>query len=70
MFSACLSPLHYTLAAAAAAAVAFSRARKRYQHLPEVEIVHTSLHIAHVDVEGEEVDGGQCPAREDFEEVG
>lgn len=38
--------------------------------IPEVQIVHAPLHIAHVDVERKQIHGCCCPARQDFEEVG
>ena len=38
--------------------------------LPEVQIIHASLDISHVDVKGEEVDGCKRSSRQDFVEVG
>ena len=37
---------------------------------PEVQVVHASLHISHVNVIGEEIHGRRRSSREHFEEVG
>lgn len=39
------------------------------RYTPEIKIVDTALDIAHIDVEGEEVDGGKGAARQDLEEI-
>ena len=46
-----------------------SRATSRDLYLPKVQVVNAALHIAHVDVEGEEVDGRGSTAREHLEEI-
>lgn len=38
--------------------------------VPEVKIINRALLVAHVNVEGEEVDWGESPTAEDLEERG
>lgn len=38
------------------------------RNLPEVEIVHRTLLVTHVDVEREEIDGSESPATKDLEQ--
>jgi hypothetical protein len=36
--------------------------------IPEVQIIDRALLIAHVNIEGEEIDGGESATAKDFEE--
>jgi hypothetical protein len=39
------------------------------RNLPEVEIIHRSLLVSHINVEGEQIDGRQGPSTEHLEEI-